>query len=188
MKSYCPAVGNETITFSFPTAVTALVRGCGIECDRNCYSGVNTNYKRHECKANTPLEQVATVDLLKKIPSPLRNPRVRGGVSNYPQLEYSLNHIKPFPITPIITVYEETFNIIGTSTSLFCNKSFYIIILLFGPANVWCTCHKMADEKISLSRGIRCSLILLPLLSHQRPYIVNCMCMYMCTYPTACSL
>jgi hypothetical protein len=74
-----------------------------------------------------PLKQVATVDLLKKIPSPLRNQRVRGGVSNYQQLEYRLSHIKPFPITPIITVYEETFNIIGSSTSIFCNNYFTLL-------------------------------------------------------------
>jgi hypothetical protein len=96
-----------------------------------------------------------------QIPSPLRNPRVRGGVSNYPPLEYRLCHMKPVPITPTITVYEDTFNIIGTSTSISCNKSFYIIILLLGPANVWRTCPKKAGGKISLAHGIRCCLILL---------------------------
>jgi hypothetical protein len=68
MKSYCPAGGNETIKFSIPMAVTALVRGCGIDCGGNCSSGVNTNYKRREYKANIPLEQVTTADLLKKFP------------------------------------------------------------------------------------------------------------------------
>ena len=68
MKSYCPAVGNETIKFSIPMAVTSLVRCCGIYCGRNCSSGVITNKKRQECKANIPLEQVVAAELPNKLP------------------------------------------------------------------------------------------------------------------------
>jgi hypothetical protein len=148
MKSYCPASGNETIIFSIPMAVTALVRCCEIYCGRNCSSGVNTKWTCQECKANIPVERVATAELLNKIPV---ISRAQGFEAVCLKLLTTWIHLKPQGIsshTPTITVYDNTSNITGTSTSMFCNKPLYIIILLLGPAKVWRVCRKWQRERV----------------------------------------
>ena len=67
--------------------------------------------------------------------------------------------------TPTITVYDNTFSIKGTSTSISCSKSLYTITLILGPAKVWRACPKWQGERFpwhAASTALPILLFLLP--------------------------
>ena len=54
---------------------------------------------------------------------------------------------KPHETSSHTTVYDNTFNIIGTSTSISCSKPPYTIILILGTAKIWRACRKWQGER-----------------------------------------